>query len=172
MKTSQEPSRLPIIMVLLMGIALLPACNTTILQPQVDAAIAPAYQGASIQVDLVGVNNSELAAWNAKPVDDYFTPGDIFRGAAAKRTLDFADGKEGGKSLAANDPIWQTWKAKGVSNIVVMADLPGYTIPMGGVDLRRQIIPLSSDSWDKSPPVITIQVGPTGIILVPAPKVQ
>lgn len=172
MKSLKEYPRLSLLLASLLGLSVFPACNnTTILQPRLDASIAPAYKGASIQVDLVGVNNSELAAWNAKPIDDYFSPGDVFRSASSKRTLDFADGKDDVKSLAANDPIWQAWKSKGVSHVVVMADLPGYTIPMGGIDLRRQIIPLTGSSWDKSPPSITIQVGPTGIILVPAPKI-
>ncbi len=156
-----------------MGLAVLPACNrTVILQPRLDASIAPAYKGASIQVDFVGVNNSELAAWNAKPIDDYFAPGDVFRDSADKKTLDFADGSVSVQTLQSTDPVWQRWKSKGASHVVVIADLPGYNIPMGGIDLRRQTIPLSAGSWERSPPVITVQVGPTGIILVPAPKIQ
>jgi hypothetical protein len=157
----------------MLALILLPGCKSTqILQPRLDASIAPAYQGASIQVDLVGVNNSELATWNAKPIDDYFAAGDAFRASASKVTFQFGDSQPAVQSLPVTDKAWQQWKAKGASHVVVIADLPGYTLPMGGVDLRRQIIPLQSDKWEKSPPVITVEVSPTGILLVPAPKIQ
>ena len=41
---------------------ILTGCGVTILQPGFTTQVAPSYQGASIQVDLIGVNNSELAA--------------------------------------------------------------------------------------------------------------
>lgn len=155
-----------------MAVLLLAGCQTVILKPGFSASVASAYKGASIQVDLVGVNNSELAAWNAKPIDDYFSAGDMFRASSPKVTLNFGAGENDVQSLPVTHPIWQQWSAKGSTHIIVIADLPGYTIPMGGVDLRRQSVPLSSDKWDKSPPVISIQVTPTGIILIPAPKAE
>ncbi len=148
----------------------LSGCGVTILQPGFTTQVAPSYQGASIQVDLVGVNNSELPAWNAKPIDDYFAAGDMFRASAPKVTLNFGAGESDVKALSASNPIWKQWNSKNATHVMVIADLPGYTVPMGGVDLRRQIIPLSSDKWAKSPPEISIQITPTGIILVPAPK--
>lgn len=153
-------------------VVILAGCGVTILQPGFMTEVAPSYQGASIQVDLIGVNNSELAAWNAKPIDDYFAAGDMFRASAPKVTLNFGAGEDGMKSLPASHPIWKQWKSKNATNIMVIADLPGYTVPMGGIDLRRQTVPLSSNQWAKSPPEISIQITPTGIILVPAPKVQ
>ena len=147
-------------------------CQTTILEPGFLANVAPACQGASIQVDLVGVNNSELAAWNAKPIDDYFSAGDMFRKSSPKITLEFGANGKSVQSLSPSHPIWQQWRAKGSTHVMVIADLPGYTLPMGGIDLRRQTVPLSSDKWDKSPPEISIQITPTGIILIPAPKAQ
>jgi uncharacterized protein YceK len=153
-------------------ILLMSGCGVTILQPGFTTQVASSYQGASIQVDLVGVNNSELAAWNAKPIDDYFAAGDMFRGSAPKVTLNFGSDQAGTQTLASSNPIWKQWKSKSATYVMVIADLPGYTVPMGGVDLRRQVVPLSSDRWTKSPPEISIQVTPTGIILVPAPKAE
>jgi len=128
----------------LVAAALLAGCSkTVILQPNLNASIAPAYQGASIQVDLIGINSSELTTWRSKPIDDYFAPGDVFRRSATKATLHFGGDKPGSQSLPASDPVWQQWKAKATTHVVVLADLPGYNLPMGGVDLRRQIIPLS-----------------------------
>ena len=125
MKSSLENPRLLVLPIILLLVAFLPACNkTVILQPRLDASIAPAYKGASIQVDLIGVNNSELAAWNAKPIDDYFAPGDVFRSSSNKHTLNFADANDGVQTLQVTDPIWQSWKAKGASYVVVIADLP------------------------------------------------
>lgn len=140
------------------------------LQPEFRAEVASAYHGATISVDLVGVNNSELAVWKAKPVDDYFAPGNVFRDSAQKVTLNFGGGGETTQRVSPSHPVWQDWRAKGATQVIVIADLPGYTLPIGGVDIRRQMIPLESTNWERSPEEVVIQITPTGIILVPAPK--
>lgn len=146
-------------------------CSTKPIQPNLVSEVSSAYVGASIQVDLIGVNPSELGAWTGKSIDDYFSAGDRFRQGAVKRTLQFGGSNAGSQTLAAKDTIWAQWKAKSATHIIVLADLPGYNSPEGGVDLRRQVIPLDSGVWDKVPPSVMIQITPTGIILVPAPKV-
>jgi hypothetical protein len=134
------------------------------------SSVDPAYKGASIEVDLIGINTSEIAVWNAKSIDDYFTSGDPFRASVPKKTFYFGEGQPEIARLPSSDPIWREWEAKGATHILVLADLPGYTIPMGGVDLRRQLVPRSSSDWKGTPKAIAIRLGPTGVVLVPSPK--
>lgn len=134
------------------------------------STVDPAYTGASIEVDLIGINTSEIAVWNAKSIDEYFTTGDPFRAAAPKKTFYFGEGQPEKAQLSSSDPIWQQWNDKGATHILVLADLPGYTISMDGVDLRRQLIPRASNEWKGTPKTISIRLGPTGVVLVPSPK--
>ena len=149
---------------------LVSGCGTKPIRPDLSAQVAPVFAGASIQVDLIGVNNSELNVWKAVDIDDYFSAGNRIRQGASRKTLTFGGGLPESQTLSANDPIWNEWKSKQVSFVIVLADLPGYASREVGVDLRRQVIPLDSGFWDGVPENISIQLTPTGIILVPAPK--
>ena len=57
------------------GLFLLTACETTI-QPTLKTNVSSLYEGATIEVDIVGINTSEYQIWKAKSVNDYFTSSD------------------------------------------------------------------------------------------------
>ncbi|TVR52423.1 MAG: hypothetical protein EA425_05000 [Puniceicoccaceae bacterium] len=154
-------------------VLLLAGCATTPppIQPAFNLVVDPAYAGASIQVDLVGVNASEVARWRTKSVNDYFSPGDPFRATAERKSFLMGPDGEDAPVLAANDPIWQRWQRRDVSFIVVLADLPGYMEDReGAIDSRRLIVPLGGDRWDRArPSTITLEISPTGVSSIPAP---
>lgn len=118
-----------------------------------DAALA----GASLQVDLVGVNElSDLPKWQTYSVTSYWQPGNAFRRDAVKTTLEFGRGKPDTQTLSSTDPRWQEWIRAGALHLVIVADLPGVVSDQAGnADPRRLIIPLDRAAWNK---VTTIQV--------------
>lgn len=103
-----------------------------------------------VEVDLVGISSSDEQMWNGKKVSEYFSGSDRDRSSALKRTFVFSRTERAEKVLDRNDPIWKEWKAKGVSRLLVLADIPSLnaTDAEGIRDPRRRIVPLESCRWD------------------------
>ena len=160
---------LPVNLFFAVGLLLLVGCETTI-QPTFNTSVSAIYEGATIEVDLVGINTSEYQIWKAKSVNDYFTSSDKFRDAASKKTLYFGENQKTSQTLSSSDPIWAEWTRKDCAYIVIIADLPGY-VADEQVDRRRQLVPLNSKLWKGAPSDITITISPTGIQLLPSPEV-
>lgn len=160
--------KIPTSIALIVGLLFLAGCESTI-QPTLNTEVSPLYAGATIEVDLVGINTSEYQIWKAKSVNDYFTSDDQFRDAAVKKTLYFGEQKKSSQTFSSSDPIWTQWVAKECAFVVVIADLPGY-VKDEQVDRRRQLIPLDLKLWSGTPSDITITVSPTGIQLLPSPE--
>jgi hypothetical protein len=116
-----------------------------------DSALVKQAGGApTIRVDLVGVNDVDLGAWQAKPMSEYWEPGDPLRASAEfKHTMTFAEGRTAPQTLTKKDPIWNEWKSRGAMHLLVLADLPGahQDLP-GDTDDRRVVLPLDSSRWE------------------------
>ena len=168
-----------VILFLLLGLV---GCDA----PNVEIVISPEYQSATIQIDFVKVQRSEVPIWMGMNVDEYFLPGSQFR--------DFA--KQGGdiytvyynvpqkafqNTIPSDDPVWENFEYERGSeqsfDVIILADLPG---AYGGspVDIRRQIIPLQKKSWSislldkifgKGLEKLVISITSAGILLDPAP---
>jgi hypothetical protein len=115
----------------------------------------------SIEVDLVGVNESELARWRTYPVGDYFSGRDQFRADADRYTMAFTDSNPGPQTLDRSNPIWQKWKDKQAVELFVLVNLPGVSGERAE-DPRRLMLPLSSDRWAGDE--ITIEVQRSGVV--------
>jgi hypothetical protein len=114
----------------------------------------------SVEVDLVGVSESEAARWKSYPINDYFSGRDQLRADADKKTLAFTAGSPGPQTLSAKDPIWQTWKGKQATELVILANLPG--VSGKGEDPRRLVLPLASNRWEGD--TIEVEVQRSGIV--------
>ena len=140
----------------LAGLSLLTGCssglNTVNLQGSASVATS------SVQVDVVGLNPNNQTL-KALPVPQYW------RGASAPYRADIKSFRFGPNSpqtytIAASDPIWQHWKSTGVTEVMVIADLPGVFADLpGDADQRRKIIPIKSKT-----PSATIVVDKTGLV--------
>lgn len=116
-----------------------------------DSALVNQPGGApTIRVDLVGVNDVDLSAWQAKSMSEYWQPNDALRTSAEfKHTMTFTEGRTAPQMLAKKDPIWNEWKSRGAMHLLVLADLPGahQDLP-GDTDARRVVLPLDSSRWE------------------------
>ena len=110
-----------------------------------------------LEVDLVGINESEKRTWKNYPVSRYFSPNDALRRGADRITLTFASEDRQSKSLNRHDPVWEVWIGRMFDNrtpgkdarwLFVIANIPGDAEDLpGDQDPRRLILPLKDTSW-------------------------
>jgi hypothetical protein len=125
----------------------------------------------SVEVDLVGVNSSQLAQYTSYSMTKFWTEGDALRENAVKKVLAFGPDLPTWQRFEIDDPIWGKWKQDHDQYLFVMVFLPGiFTDAEGERDARRAILPLAKNRWDGKS--ISIQVQSSGIKVVPPPKPQ
>jgi len=123
----------------------------------------------SIEVNLVGVNETELPQWQGYSVTKYWSPGDKLRAGADKYEMRFGQTKPSVQTLKKDNPIFQKWQEKTATQLFVLADLPGMGEPEGDeADPRRVILPLSPKAW-KLKEGITITIRAGQMVCSPAP---
>ncbi len=129
----------------------------------------------SLEIDLVGVNDSELDRWRHYSVTEYFGVGDVFRQDADRYTMTFANTDPGPKSLHHKHPIWDVWRHKSARWLIVMAHLPGDHKDLPDQqDVRRLILSLSSkEGWPQWPTThIDLVVKRSGVVSLTDMKPQ
>jgi hypothetical protein len=118
---------------------------------------------ATIEVDLVGVAPLDRASLESYPVDKYFSPNDPRRAG-----LQVGRDRLSKVLLSQNEPwiidrkdeIWATWRSRGVTEVLVLARLPG-KFDTGAADPRRLFIPLDPKKWDAKDQTIEIELQDT-----------
>lgn len=118
---------------------------------------------APLQVDLVGVSENDLAKWNGVAVDEYFAGASPLRNeaAASRRTFNFNANASGAQVLTVKDSIWNEWRNRGVTQLAILSTSRAMS-PMGGMDVRKKIIPLTTDRWNNGQR-IDLVVGKSGV---------
>jgi hypothetical protein len=131
---------------------------------------------SSMLVDLVGVNSTSLPSWEAYSMTKYWQTGDAKRADAFdKFTVSFVSGKSLSDNLKVTDPLWNKWMSRGVTHVLVLANLPGAARAdhPGNQDPRRQILPLGQCTWAKGTNTLNVLVQQSGIeILTPTRNVM
>ena len=123
----------------------------------------------TVEVNLVGVNKSELPQWKAYSMAEYWAPGNKLRAGAEKYVVRFAQTLPTSHKLERKAAIFQKWQKKTTSHLFVLADLPGVANPApGGSDPRRMILPLHPKAWKADSITITIKAGQ--LVCSPAPR--
>jgi len=136
-------------------------------QYTIEVALADSLKDKNVLVDLVGVTPLSLPSWENYDMGKYWTPGDEKRQDADKVQLSFSKGKSATLSMTITDAKWQAWKAKGVTHVLVLADLPGMqTSRPGNQDARRQILQLGKCIWPSKTVVLNVQVKSSGIEVI------
>jgi hypothetical protein len=116
-------------------------------------------QPGSIQVDLVGVSESEKPKWEAYSMDSYWNnENDLRRGNALKLTHFLEFNKPW--TVSRNDPIWQKWFSHGDTELAIIANLPG-NFPPGAGDPRLNFFPLDKGSWKAKNHTLAFEVQDT-----------
>jgi hypothetical protein len=99
-------------------------------------------------------------------MSSYWEPGNPMRESAVKYVMTFGASAAKEQILAKSDPIWQKWKERKATHLLVMAFLPGIKDQPGGADPRRIILPLDSSKWEKrywGNDTIKVQLGAGGL---------
>ena len=133
----------------------------------IEVGLDESLKASSVLVDLVGVNGVNLSRWEGYDMSKYWKENDPMRRDADKVVLNFVSGQALSQSLAMTDPKWDQWKAKGVTHVLVLADLPGQqTSKQGSQDARRQILPLDKCNWPAKTKTLNVLVQRSGIVAV------
>ncbi len=112
----------------------------------------------SLEVDLVGINESERPTWENYPVSKYFSPNDPLRRDADRTTVTFTNNDRRDKIVKSNNPVWGKWvgkkfgssePGKGAKWLFVIANIPGVggSAMASAQDPRRVILPLKGSAW-------------------------
>jgi len=94
---------------------------------------------ASIQVDLIGITESEKPYWEGYNLDKYWSDGDLRRKEAQPLTEFLVKGKAW--EIPKTDPKWKEWFDRGDTQLLIIAQLPG-NFDAGPADPRRIFVPL------------------------------
>jgi hypothetical protein len=136
-------------------------------QYTIEVSLDESLKTSSVIVDLVGVNPSNLPRWEAYDMAKYWREGDAMRRDGDKMVLNFVSGQAMTQSLAVKDAKWEQWKARGVSHVLVLADLPGtLSSRPGNQDARRQIISLDKCNWPDGTTDLKLLVQRSGIVVL------
>ena len=122
---------------------------------------------ASIEVDLIGVTESEKPYWQGYDIDKYWHDGDLRRKNANKITKILKMGQPWMVSI--DDPKWQEWINRGATELLIIANLPGH-FDAGPGDPRRLFLPLNKGAYhDVKNDTLEIEIQDT-LILVNTPQ--
>jgi len=133
----------------------------------VEVNLDESLKTSSVIVDLVGVNPSSLPRWEAYDMAKYWHEGDAMRRDGDKVVLNFVSGQALTNKLASTDPQWDKWKSKGVTHLMVLADLPGAPASKPGTqDARRQILPLDQCNWPSKTTGLRVLVQRSGMVVL------
>lgn len=116
---------------------------------------------ASIEVDLIGVTPLEKDPWAGYSIDKYWSSGDRRRAGLTdgrdRLTVQLKRGEPW--ILERDNEVWETWKSRGVKELLIIANLPG-RFESGPADPRRVFLPLNG--WKER--TIEIEVRETQIV--------
>lgn len=127
----------------------------------------------AVEVDVVAVNNSDLAAWEQKSMTEYFAPGDSLRASADKYVFRLGEDHPSetlSKDSPAGAKLWSNWKKQGAMSLLVLSSYPSPQPDLpGDQDPRRRTLPLDCARWDKETELL-LMVKSSGLTVVTPPK--
>jgi hypothetical protein len=133
----------------------------------IEVSLDESLKSSSVIVDLVGVNPSNLPRWEAYDMAKYWREGDAMRRDGDKVVFNFVSGQATTQTLAIKDARWKQWQAKGVTHVLVLADLPGTIASRpGNQDARRQILSLDKCNWPGGTKELKLLVQRSGIVVL------
>jgi len=111
----------------------------------------------SLEVDLVGVSESDAPRWSGYSMTQYFGGEDALRADALRTTFVFTTENPDPKTLDRQDPRWDQWLERGAQELFVLVNLPGGFVDRpGDEDPRRLILPLAKNRWQGRELVVEI----------------
>jgi hypothetical protein len=133
----------------------------------IEVVLDESLKTSSVIVDLIGVNPSTQPRWEAYDMGKYWREGDPMRRDADKVVFNFVSGQALTNSLATTDAQWDKWKGMGVTDVLVLADLPGaQTSRPGSQDARRLILSLDECNWPSKTKTLKVLVQRSGMVVL------
>ena len=157
---------LSIVLMFTLGCGSSPQMGRYTYRVTLDEALRDNGMYPSIEVDFVGVNETESDRWLGQNIDDYFTPGNLQRANADRHTMPFTDDQSSAQTLSAGDGNWNSWSGAGAKKMVILASIP-LSSSQFAVDPRRLVLPLNKARWG-SGMTIELLIKPSGIVLMTA----
>jgi len=129
----------------------------------------------SLEVNLVGVNATEVNRWKQMSMNGYWEPDSPIRKSAKKYVMTFGQAHPKTQVLKKHDPVWSEWITKLKANhLFILVYLPWiHKDQPGDADPRRIALPLEKGRWEWSlwgADTIKIQIGSGGITCLRQPK--
>ncbi len=161
---SNPPSNVQTLLALLLLVALaVSGCSSTKPKPVRWTLNITKVTPASIEVDLVGLTESEVELWENTDLDKYWSPGNRIRQNADKLSVKLDMNKP--EKVDQTDAKWDSWLARGATRLLIIANLPG-RFDAGKADRRRRIIPLDKKAWKSKDNTLEFKVNDTDIIVM------
>lgn len=162
--------RIVLAVALVFAVVTFTGCSGTPKVGRYNVVLSPADSIAEsfVEVDLIGVNEPNLADYENYPIAKYWSPGNSMRASADKVTVRLSGGST--PPLSMNNGAWDRWIANGARYLVVIANLPGGA-STGASDPRRKVIPLEKKKWKKlKDDTIRIEIRDGMIAVLTAPR--
>jgi hypothetical protein len=146
----------------LIAALLLAGCKAKVydISVKLDSSMKQDGHWRTLDVDLVGINESDRPEWESTSIDAYFSAGNTLRSGANAdglvRTLHFSNADPSPRTIARSDAMWQKWQQK--PWLVVMAQLPPQAGAAGPGDRRRIFLPLDRARWPGQAINITVRL--------------
>jgi hypothetical protein len=103
---------------------------------------------ASVEVNLVGVSDSDLTQWRGYSVNQYWSPHDPLRKSAGAYVMTFSTSDPHSQTLDRTNAIWEQWRQHNAMNLFIIAFLPSIPAPAdAATDPRKLELPLDRRRW-------------------------
>jgi len=115
---------------------------------------------STIEVDLIGVPKGGKPLWEGYDLDQYWKPGDQRRQDAHPLSKDLAYKEPW--IVARTNLQWHEWlDRQKVTDLLIIANLPGTNFPSGAADPRRKFVPLDQRAWEAKKRTLEFEVQDT-----------
>ena len=132
----------------------------------------------SVELNFIGVNDSEMPVWTNYSINKYWMPDNPQRITAVSQAqalaITFSENPPYSQTISRTNTTWNKWKSKGAMHLIVVANYPRTSNDApGDADVRRIVLPLAKRRWKSyfwGRRTIRIEVTPSGIVNHTPPK--
>jgi hypothetical protein len=166
---------------MVLALCLSSGCKAKMGRYAVRVQLDPSLAGKSIEVHLVGVNNTDYAKWHDYSMTSYWKHEDPLRTTAVQhgiaKVMRFGQGLPTVQSIDIKDPIFKEWKGRKVEHLFILTNLVSTGVDKPGTaDFRRGILPLTTKHWNRGEirkrRGIEVTITASGPDVKPQPKVK
>lgn len=118
----------------------------------------------SLELDIVGVNESEKRWLENYKIDTYFEVDNPLRKSLEPYTIHFSSNKEPEQLFSEHEKQWKAWNKKGFTELIVLVNLPG--LDDNARKIMKSIKPTDIKSYFLRKTHYYIELRPTGLTFI------